>query len=76
MEEILNLCHSSVTGHIGVTKSKIGFSVRILAKLFLPNCYKDKEDYIMLCYSCQKVGTNRDKKKSSDEITTHNIRTF
>ena len=32
-EEILNICHSSVTGHLGLTKNKD----RVLAKIFWHN---------------------------------------
>ncbi|GFS98906.1 retrovirus-related Pol polyprotein from transposon 412 [Trichonephila clavipes] len=47
-------------GHLGVTKTKD----RILRHFFWPNVYRDVEEFVKTCDSCQRVGKPRDKAKA------------
>ena len=61
---ILKLCHEVAHGHLGVTKSKDA-----MAKYFFwPNCYKDMENYVRSCDSCQRVGNGGEKLRAPLKI--------
>ncbi|GFU55045.1 retrovirus-related Pol polyprotein from transposon 412 [Trichonephila clavipes] len=50
----------SQRGHLGVTKTKD----RILRHFFWPNVYRDVEEFVKTCDSCQRVGKPKDKAKA------------
>nr|XP_042908923.1 uncharacterized protein LOC122271498 [Parasteatoda tepidariorum] len=56
---ILKLCHESISGHLGVTKSKH----RVARYYFWSKCYKEMEEFVRTCNSCQKAGKPNDKKR-------------
>ncbi|GFT71170.1 hypothetical protein TNCV_3001761 [Trichonephila clavipes] len=51
---------SLAKGHLGVTKTKD----RILRHFFWPNVYRDVEEFVKTCDSCQRVGKPREKAKA------------
>ncbi|GFT58085.1 retrovirus-related Pol polyprotein from transposon 412 [Trichonephila clavipes] len=55
--DINKLSHDEIGGHLGVTKTKD----RILRHFFWPNVYRDVEEFVKTCDSCQRVGKPRDK---------------
>ncbi|CAL1293315.1 unnamed protein product [Larinioides sclopetarius] len=55
---IMSLCHENTSGHLGVTKTKD----RLARHFFWPKCYKDVENYVRSCDSCQKAGKPNEKK--------------
>ncbi|CAL1291709.1 unnamed protein product [Larinioides sclopetarius] len=57
---IMSLCHENTSGHLGVTKTKD----RLARHFFWPKCYKDVENYVRSCDSCQKAGKPNEKKKA------------
>ncbi|GFW39158.1 hypothetical protein TNCV_1831481 [Trichonephila clavipes] len=57
--DISKLSHDEIGGIWGVTKTKD----RIL-RLFWPNVYRDVEEFVKTCDSCQRVGKPRDKAKA------------
>ncbi|GFS65935.1 retrovirus-related Pol polyprotein from transposon 412 [Trichonephila clavipes] len=58
--DINKLSHDEIGGHLGVTKTKD----RILRHFFWPNVYRDVEEFVKTCDSCQRVGKPRDKAKA------------
>ncbi|GFX02117.1 retrovirus-related Pol polyprotein from transposon 297 [Trichonephila clavipes] len=65
--DINKLSHDEIGGHLGVTKTKD----RILRPFFFwPNVYRDVEEFIKTCDSCQEVGKPRDKAKAPLKLVT------
>ncbi|GFU83936.1 retrovirus-related Pol polyprotein from transposon 412 [Trichonephila clavipes] len=58
--DINKLSHDEIGGHLRVTKTKD----RILRHFFWPNVYRDVEEFVKICDSCQRVGKPRDKAKA------------
>ncbi|XP_064467644.1 uncharacterized protein LOC135378518 [Ornithodoros turicata] len=59
--DVLKLCHSnSWAGHLGVRKTK----QRLLQEWFWPGCFKDVEQYVRACDTCQKVGKPNERCKA------------
>ncbi|GFX11620.1 retrovirus-related Pol polyprotein from transposon 412 [Trichonephila clavipes] len=58
--DINKLSHDEIGGHLGVTKTKD----RILRHFFWPNVYREVEEFVKTCDSCQRVGKPRDKAKA------------
>ncbi|GFX60461.1 retrovirus-related Pol polyprotein from transposon 412 [Trichonephila clavipes] len=58
--DINKLSHNEIGGHLGVAKTKD----RILKYLFWPNVYRDVEEFVKTCDSCQRVRKPRDKAKA------------
>ncbi|GFT56535.1 retrovirus-related Pol polyprotein from transposon 412 [Trichonephila clavipes] len=58
--DINKLSHDEIGRHLGVTKTKD----RILRHFFWPNVYRDGEEFVKTCDSCQRVGKLRDKAKA------------
>lgn len=58
------LCHEGVSDHVGTTKTKD----RVLRYFFWPNVFKEIENYVQNCDSCQKIGTPGDKKRAPLKI--------
>ncbi|GFV05433.1 retrovirus-related Pol polyprotein from transposon 297 [Trichonephila clavipes] len=62
--DINKLSHDEIGGHLGVTKTKD----RILRHFFWPNVYRDVEEFVKTCDSCQRVG-NREIRRKHPEIS-------
>ncbi|GFY22545.1 retrovirus-related Pol polyprotein from transposon 17.6 [Trichonephila clavipes] len=58
--DINKLSHDEIGGHLRVTKTKD----RILRHFFWSNVYRDVEEFVKTCDSCQRVGKPRDKAKA------------
>ncbi|GFU71135.1 retrovirus-related Pol polyprotein from transposon 412 [Trichonephila clavipes] len=58
--DINKLSHDEIGGHLVMTKTKD----RILRHFFWPNVYRDVEEFVKTCDSCQRVGKPRDKAKA------------
>lgn len=60
-QDILHLCHSnSWAGHLGVRKTK----QRLLQEWYWPGCFKDVEQYVRACDTCQRVGKPNERCKA------------
>ncbi|GFX16129.1 retrovirus-related Pol polyprotein from transposon 412 [Trichonephila clavipes] len=59
-EQIKTICHDGTSGHLGVLKTKN----RLLRHFFWPKCYKEIEDFVKTCDTCQRVGKTNDRKKA------------
>ncbi|GFY03895.1 retrovirus-related Pol polyprotein from transposon 412 [Trichonephila clavipes] len=62
--DINKLSHDEIGGNLGVTKTKD----RILRHFFWPNVYRDVEEFVKTCDSCQRVGKPRDKVKEPQKL--------
>ncbi|GBN80633.1 Retrovirus-related Pol polyprotein from transposon 412 [Araneus ventricosus] len=63
-ENIKTMIHEGTSAHLGITKTKD----RLNRYFFWPNCYKDVENFVRLCDSCQRAGRPGDKKKATLKI--------
>ncbi|KAF8764472.1 Transposon Ty3-I Gag-Pol polyprotein like [Argiope bruennichi] len=57
---IMSLIHENTSGHLGVTKTKD----KLGRHFFWPKCYKDVEEYVRSCDSCQRAGKPNEKKEA------------
>ncbi|XP_054920551.2 uncharacterized protein [Dermacentor andersoni] len=52
-EDLLSLCHDNGwSGHLGINKSK----ERLLMEYYWPGCFKDVENFVRSCDTCQRSG--------------------
>ncbi|KAM7313255.1 uncharacterized protein ISCGN_003132 [Ixodes scapularis] len=59
--DLLELCHgSSWSGHLGIKKTKD----RLLQEYYWPGCFRDAENFVRSCDTCQRIGKPHDKKKA------------
>lgn len=59
--DVLKLCHSnSWAGHLGTRKTK----QRLLQEWYWPGCFKDIENHVRACDTCQRVGKPNEKYKA------------
>ncbi|XP_064485140.1 uncharacterized protein LOC135397466 [Ornithodoros turicata] len=59
--DVLHLCHSnSWAGHLGIRKTK----QRLLQEWYWPGCFKDIENYVRACDTCQRVGKPNERTKA------------
>ncbi|XP_064462613.1 uncharacterized protein LOC135373319 [Ornithodoros turicata] len=60
-DDVLELCHSnSWAGHLGSRKTK----QRLLQEWYWPGCFKDVENYVRACDTCQRVGKPNERYKA------------
>ncbi|XP_064474611.1 uncharacterized protein LOC135388765 isoform X1 [Ornithodoros turicata] len=60
-QDILHLSHAcSWSGHLGIRKTKD----RLLQEYYWPGCFKDVENFVRSCDSCQRVGKSTDQWKA------------
>ncbi|XP_064465530.1 uncharacterized protein LOC135377174 [Ornithodoros turicata] len=60
-EDLLHLSHSNAwSGHLGVRKTK----ARLTAEYYWPGCWKDIENWVKSCDTCQRVGKPTDQRKA------------
>lgn len=60
-EDLLNLCHGNGwSGHLGIKKSK----ERLLMEYYWPGCFKDVEEFVRSCDTCQRTGKPGEKWKA------------
>lgn len=59
-DQIMKLCHSGYSAHVGITKTKD----RLLRNIFWPGCYWQIDEYVRSCDVCQRVGRGREKTKA------------
>ncbi|XP_077492320.1 uncharacterized protein LOC144103494 [Amblyomma americanum] len=59
--DLLHLVHgSSWSGHLGLRKTKD----RLLQEFYWPGCFREVENLVMTCDTCQRVGKPGDKAKA------------
>lgn len=59
-QDLLRLSHGDGwSGHLGMRKSK----ARLLQEFYWPNCFRDVEQFVRSCDSCQRVGKPHDRCK-------------
>lgn len=59
--DLLTSCHGNGwLGHLGINKTK----GRLLFEYYWPGCFKDVENYVRSCDTCQRVGKAGDKCKA------------
>jgi len=59
--QLLKLVHDNPwTGHLGVNKTK----ERLLTEFYWPKCFKDCENYVRTCNTCQRVGKANERYKA------------
>ncbi|GBN01413.1 Uncharacterized protein K02A2.6, partial [Araneus ventricosus] len=63
-ENLKTMIHEGTSAHLGITKTKD----RLNRYFFWPNCYKDVENFVRTCDSCQRAGKPGDKKKAPLKI--------
>lgn len=59
-KDVMELCHSNVGGHLGVTKTKD----KIFRYFAWPNSVKEIEEFVLSCHHCQMIGKPREVKKA------------
>ena len=59
-ERIKKMCQEETSGHLGILNTKD----KHLRHFYWPRCYKDIEDYVKTCDSCQRIDKPFDKKKA------------
>uniref|UniRef100_A0A6G5ABV5 RNA-directed DNA polymerase n=1 Tax=Rhipicephalus microplus TaxID=6941 RepID=A0A6G5ABV5_RHIMP len=59
--QLLELAHENAwAGHLGIKKSK----ARVSLQFYWPKCWKDIEDFVRSCDTCQRAGKSTDKWKA------------
>ncbi|XP_064482847.1 uncharacterized protein LOC135395680 [Ornithodoros turicata] len=59
--DVLRLCHdNSWAGHLGSRKTK----QRLLQEWYWPGCFRDVENYVRACDTCQRVGKPNERCKA------------
>lgn len=59
--QLVELAHENAwAGHLGLKKTK----ARISLEFYWPKCWKDTEDFVRSCDTCQRVGKSTDKWKA------------